>query len=103
MNTRLWVDFNEIEDDRYIEADLEFADFFLSTELAVGKRADLFDGAGHECEATVVEVDSTNKLVKLTINWDTWTSPAQRRVWQPISAGQPSMSFAPALEPPIAT
>jgi len=79
---RLWVDFNEIESEQYVEADLEFAGFFLERDLVVGQEADLFDGAGHECGGTIIRVDRPKGIVGLVIDWQTWTSPARRRTFE---------------------
>ena len=79
---RLWVDFNEVEDHEFIEADLEFAQFFMEKELQQGKRADLFDGAGHQCQAVVSNVDRDNGLLDLRIDWGTWESPRRPHVFE---------------------
>ncbi len=79
---RLWVDFNEVEDHEFIEADLEFAQFFMEKELHQGWTADLFDGAGHMCQATVVDVDRDSGLLTLRINWETWESPRRPHVFE---------------------
>ena len=79
---RLWVDFNEVEDHEIIEADLEFAQFFLVDEIRKGNRADLFDGAGHQCQATILGVDNQNALLTLKIDWSTWESPRRPRVFE---------------------
>lgn len=79
---RLWVDFNEVEDHEFIEADLEFAQFFMEQDLRQGKRADLFDGAGHMCRATVINVDRDSGLLNLRIDWGTWESPRRPHVFE---------------------
>lgn len=81
---RLWVDFNEIEKSQYVEADLEFAGFFLERDLVVGSQADLFDGAGHECQGTIMALDADERTVRLAINWQSWTSPARQRNFEPV-------------------
>jgi hypothetical protein len=78
---RLWVDFNDIEDEDYVEANLDFAQFFREEDLQEGVAVGLFDGGGHECQGVVEAVDSPNRLVRVKLNWNTWWSPAQRRVY----------------------
>jgi hypothetical protein len=74
---RLWVDFNDIEDHDYVEADLDNAESFREDELREGVRVDLFDGGGHESQGEVVAVDLDEKLVRVKIDWATWRSPTR--------------------------
>ncbi len=69
---RLWTDFHDIEEDDTIWADLDYAEFFFEHELRVGNRAELTDGAGHECLGAITEVDRNRRMVWLKIDWDTW-------------------------------
>jgi hypothetical protein len=73
---KLWVDFNNIQNDERIEADLDFAEFFQPDALVEGSEAWLFDGTGHECKGSVVAYDPERRLVELRLDWQTWTSPA---------------------------
>jgi hypothetical protein len=74
---RLWVDFNDIEEHDYVEADLDDAESFREDELHEGTRVDLFDGGGHECQGEIVAIDLAERLVRVRIDWATWRSPAQ--------------------------
>ena len=68
----MWTDFHDIEDDDRIWADLDYAEFFFEHEFQVGNTAELTDGAGHECLATITDVDRNRRMVWLKIDWDTW-------------------------------
>jgi hypothetical protein len=80
---RLWVDFNDIEDRDYVEANLDDAESFREEELREGVRVDLFDGGGHESQGEIVAIDLAERLVRVRIDWATWRSPAQ--LSQPIT------------------
>ncbi|HEV8426111.1 MAG TPA: RNA methyltransferase PUA domain-containing protein [Actinomycetes bacterium] len=71
------MDFNDIEDHDYVEADLDDAESFREDELREGARVELFDGGGHECQGEIVAVDLAERLVRVRIDWATWRSPAQ--------------------------
>jgi len=71
---RLWVDFNEVEDDEQIVADLEFAAYFTTANLVPGASAELFDDGGHSCMGRVVSYDEKNREVTLRILWESWRS-----------------------------
>lgn len=74
---RLWVDFNDIEDRDYVDADLDDAESLREDELREGTRVDLFDGGGHESQGELVAVDLDERVVRVKIDWATWRSPAQ--------------------------
>lgn len=99
---RLWTDFNDIEEENRIWADLDQAQFFFifNDELQVGEIAELTDGAGHECKGTITHVDLDRRMVWLEIDWDTWTftehSLDQRGF---TSAGGYRAGFARSKEP----
>lgn len=97
---RLWADFNDIEEDDYVVADLDYAQFFRDEELHEGALVDLFDGGGHECQGTIVSVNSDNRLVRVKLDWSTWRSPAQLPTVydfgrEEYTAKIPSHSFIP--------
>jgi hypothetical protein len=71
---RFLTDFNEIENDRYIWADVEDAEVLFEGDLQVGRRAELTDGVAHWCVGTITGVDSNRGLVRLVIDWQTWRS-----------------------------
>ena len=74
---RLWTDFNYMENENRVWADLDQAGFYLEHELRVGQRAELLDGLGYECMGTVVEEDSDNRMVELELDRSTWRSTRQ--------------------------
>lgn len=69
---RLWVDFNDMEEEDRIWADLDQASFFFEEDIYLGNRARLFDGVGHECAGYIVEIDTPRRLIELEIDWQTW-------------------------------
>jgi hypothetical protein len=82
---RLWTDFNDIEDDDYVVADLDSSEIADGeNDLHEGARVDLFDDGGHECQGEVAAVDRANRLVRVRIDWATWRSSAQ--LSEPITA-----------------
>lgn len=79
---RLWTDFNDIENEDIVWADLDYAEFFFEEGLRVGQKAELFDGAGHECVGTIIDVDPARRIVHLKIDWQTWRSARYPRITQ---------------------
>lgn len=71
---RLWTDFNYMEEENRVWADLDQAGFYREDELHVGQKAELFDGLGYECMGTIVAVDSANRMVELELDLNTWRS-----------------------------
>jgi hypothetical protein len=71
---RLWTDFNYMEDENRLRANLDRAAHYLEEEVRVGQVAELFDGLGYECLATVISVDEENRSVELEPDWNTWRS-----------------------------
>lgn len=71
---RLWTDFNYMENEDRVWADLTQAGFYLEEELQVGRKAELFDGLGYECTGTIVQVDTNNRMVEVEPDWSTWRS-----------------------------
>jgi hypothetical protein len=76
---KLWVDFNELVDNKTITADLDYAEFFELRDLVEGEVASLFDGVGHACKAVVISFDRVNRAVELKLDWQTWESPLHRK------------------------
>jgi hypothetical protein len=85
---RLWVDFNDVEGEDYIWADLDQAVFFFEEDVHQGYEARLFDGVGHECTGTIVEVDTSLHMVKLELDWQTWHSVRQSHVSQEFHSSE---------------
>jgi hypothetical protein len=79
---RLWTDFNDIEENGQVWADLDYAQFFFEHELRAGNTSELTDGAGHECIGTIVRVDLDRRMVWLEIDWDTWRFSERSRIRQ---------------------
>lgn len=97
---RLWIDFHDIEDDNLIWADLDYAQFFFDQDLQVGKDAELTDGAGHECRATITDIDLDRRIVWLRIDWDTWKFTERSRLQQGFrSAGGYRAKFVRSGKP----
>jgi hypothetical protein len=71
---RFLMDFNEIEHDQYIWADVEDAEVLLEGDLRVGRTAELTDGVAHWCVGIITEIDSKRGLIRLVIDWQTWRS-----------------------------
>lgn len=71
---RLWTDFNYMEDEDRVWANLDLAESYCEVELRAGQKAELFDGLGYECTGTIVAVDLLNRMVELEPDWDTWRS-----------------------------
>jgi hypothetical protein len=69
---RLWTDFNYMEEENRVWADLDRAEFYDEDDLQIGNEAELFDGLGYECIGTIVSVDSANRMVELELDRDTW-------------------------------
>lgn len=81
----LLVDFNDIDQDGYVVALGRLA----PRKAVVGQRAYLKDEEGNRCWGTVRRV--TESLVLVEPEWDTWTSPRQRKLepqgwWAYVSA-----------------
>lgn len=83
---RLWVDFNNIDEDGQIEANLEFAGYFKWGDLVQGAMAELFDGEGYTCRGLIHSVDFKERRVDLRVDWATWRSPAAPVVDEVIAA-----------------
>jgi hypothetical protein len=75
---RLWTDFNYMEDENRVWADLDLAEFYREDQLQVGQKAQLFDGLGYECVGTIVAVDRANRMVELELDRATWRSVRDR-------------------------
>jgi hypothetical protein len=71
---RLWTDFNYMEHEDRVWADLDEAESYFEQELIVGQRVQLFDGLGYECIGTIVTVDLANRMVELELDRATWRS-----------------------------
>jgi hypothetical protein len=71
---RLWTDFNYMENENMVWADLEEAEYYFEQDLMVGRRAELFDGLGYECMGTIVTIDLANHMVELELDRATWRS-----------------------------
>jgi len=71
---RFLTDFNEIENDNFIWADVEDAEILFEGDLQVGHTAELTDGVAHWCVGVITDVDSDRGLVRLVIDWQTWRS-----------------------------
>jgi hypothetical protein len=71
---RLWTDFNYMEEEDRVWANLDQAEFYREDELRIGKKAELFDGLGYECMGTVVGIDLANRMVELELDRTTWRS-----------------------------
>lgn len=71
---RFLVDFNEIENEDRIWADLDDADLFFEGYLEKGQPVELTDGAGHWCVGIITDFDLAQRLVHLRIDWQTWRS-----------------------------
>lgn len=78
---RLWVDFNELNEDR-VEADLDLADFYRPDELRVGATTSLFDGGGYECVGVVRAVDAARRVVDVELDWTTWRDAEDNAIVQ---------------------
>lgn len=76
---RLWTDFNYMENDNRVWADLDEAESYFEQDLVVGRRAQLFDGLGYECVGTIVTVDLANHMVELELDRATWRSTKRPR------------------------
>jgi hypothetical protein len=77
---RLWTDFNYMEDEDRVWADLDKAEWYFEEGLRVGQRAELFDGLGYECMGTIMTVDSANRMVELAPDWTTWHSTRRKNL-----------------------
>ncbi len=71
---RFLTDFNEIENEDRIWADLDDAEFFFEGNLQIGQPVELTDGAGHWCVGIITDFDLTQRLIHLRIDWLTWRS-----------------------------
>lgn len=71
---RFLTDFNEIEDHRFIWADVADAEVLFEGDLQVGRPAELTDGAAHWCVGIITDVEADRGLVRLDIDWQTWRS-----------------------------
>jgi hypothetical protein len=84
---RLWTDFNYMEDEDTVWADLDQAESYFEDELQLGRRASLFDGVGHECMGNIIALDLDNRMVELVLDWDTWSSTTHPQSELHYSAG----------------
>jgi hypothetical protein len=69
---RLWTDFNYMENENRVWADLDEAESYFKQDLVVGRKAQLFDGLGYECIGTIVTVDLDDHMVELELDRATW-------------------------------
>ncbi len=76
---RFLTDFNEIENEDRIWADLDDAEFFFERDLQIGRPVELTDGAGHWCVGIVIGLDLDRRLIRLKIDWQTWRSERHPR------------------------
>ncbi len=70
----MWTDFNYMEDENVVWADLDQAESYFEDDLRIGRRAELFDGVGHECMGNIIALDLDNRMVEIVLDWDTWRS-----------------------------
>jgi hypothetical protein len=90
---RFLTDFNEIENEDRIWADLDDANFVFEADLQPGRTIELYDGAGHWCVGIITEIDRDRRLVRAKLDWQTWRSaryPRNRELVAAHSAGSVS-------------
>jgi hypothetical protein len=69
----LYADFNDVENHRYLEVDLEQRPEWVG-ELREGLRVGLSDGY-HTCEGTIVATERIRRLIYVELDWSSWRSP----------------------------